>query len=133
GATVPARLNCQTHLSLPHLAGRNPERVFPRGIRAIRALKDATPPGEFSRSAEQGVRDGWARGITRIADTGSSGAVLAALSRLGGRGIAYHEVFGPDPHQADASLAQLEQALSPLEPFVPALAALGISPHAPYT
>src|SRR6058998_572897 len=105
GALVPGLVNCHTHLELTHLAGRNPERGFPRWIRTLRALKDATTPEEFSRSAEQGVRDGWARGITCIADTGSSGAVLPALSRLGGRGIAYHEVFGPDPHQADASLA----------------------------
>src|SRR5213076_722370 len=133
GAIVPGLVNCHTHLELTHLAGRNAGRGFPRWIRTIRALKDATTPEEFSRSAEQGVRDGWARGITCIADTGSSGAVLPALSRLGGRGIAYHEVFGPDPHQADASLAQLEKALSQLEPFVTSLAALGISPHAPYT
>ena len=133
GAIVPGLVNCHTHLELTHLAGRNAGRGFPRWIRTIRALKDATTPEEFSRSAEQGVRDGWARGITCIADTGSSGAVLPALSRLGGRGIAYHEVFGPDPHQADASLAQLEEALSQLEPFVTSLAALGISPHAPYT
>src|SRR5438093_7553258 len=83
GAIVPGLVNCHTHLELTHLAGRNPERGFPRWIRTMRALKDATTPEEFSRSAEQGVRDGWARGITCIADTGSSGAVLPALSRLG--------------------------------------------------
>jgi cytosine/adenosine deaminase-related metal-dependent hydrolase len=130
---VPGLVNTHTHLELTHLAGRNSNTDFPGWIRTIRALKDATTPEEFSRSAEQGVRDGWARGITCVADTGSSGAVMAALSRLGGRGIAYHEVFGPDPRQVDASLAQLEQALSQLEPLVNPRVALGISPHAPYT
>src|SRR3989442_5040831 len=86
-ALAPGLVNCHTHLELTHLAGRNPERGVPRWIRAIRALKDATTPEQFSRSAEQRVRDGRARSITCIADTGSSGAVVAALSRLCGPSI----------------------------------------------
>src|SRR5439155_1558566 len=83
-------------------------------IRRIRELKDATPPDEFRRSAEQGVRDCWTRGVTCVADTGSTGAVVEALARLGGRGIAYHEVFGPDPAQAEPSLARFPDEVAPL-------------------
>src|SRR5207249_962218 len=50
GAIVPGLVNCHTHLELTHLAGRNPERGFPRWIRAIRALKDATTPEELYRA-----------------------------------------------------------------------------------
>src|SRR5207244_3200728 len=68
---VPGLVNTHTHLELTHLAGRNSEPEFARWIRTIRALKDATPPDEFTRSAERGVRDCWAAGVTCVADTGS--------------------------------------------------------------
>src|SRR3989449_9802427 len=115
---VPGLVNCHTHLELTHLAGKNAEREFVQWIRAIRALKDATPPDEFSRAAEQGVRDCWAAGVTCVADTGSSGAPLEALARLGARGIYYQEVFGPDPAKCAASVAELTAAVERLRPLV---------------
>src|SRR2546425_13337889 len=119
--------------SLTHLAGRNPAREFPGWIRTIRALKDATPPEEFSRSAEQGVRDCWAAGVTCVADTGSTGAPLQALARLGARGIYYQEVFGPDAAKCAVSLAELTAGVERLRPLASDHVRLGISPHAPYT
>jgi len=133
GALVPGLVNCHTHLELTHLAGRNAEPSFPQWIRRIRELKDATPAEEFDRAAELGVRACWAAGVTCVADTGSSGAPLEALARLGGRGIYYQEVFGPDPAKCAASMAELEQALSRLGPLAASHLRLGVSPHAPYT
>lgn len=130
---VPGLVNTHTHLELTHLAGRNSEREFPRWIRTIRALKDATSPAAFYQAALRGVRDCWAAGVTCVADTGSSGAAAAALHALGGRGIAYQEAFGPDPARAGASLAELEGALDRLAGFASARVRLGVSPHAPYT
>ena len=117
---LPGLVNTHTHLELTHLAGKNAEREFAAWIRTLRALKDATTPEEFSRSAEQGVRDAWAAGVTCVADTGSTGAPLEALARLGGRGIYYQEVFGPDPAQCAASMAELERALARLSPLASA-------------
>jgi len=133
GALVPGLVNCHTHLELTHLAGRNAEPSFPQWIRRIRELKDATPAEEFYRAAEQGVRACWAAGVTCVADTGSSGAPLEALARLGGRGIYYQEVFGPDPAKCTASIAELERALSRLGALASSRLRLGVSPHAPYT
>src|SRR2546427_1429612 len=130
---LPGLVNTHTHLELTHLAGTNAEREFAGWIRTLRALKDATTPGEFRRSAEQGVRDAWAAGVTCVADTGSTGEPLEALARLGGRGIYYHEVFGPDPAQARTSLSDLAQAIDRLGGFTSAERRLGVSPHAPYT
>jgi cytosine/adenosine deaminase-related metal-dependent hydrolase len=132
-SVVPGLVNCHTHLELTHLAGKNAEREFVQWIRAIRALKDATPPDQFSRAAERGVRDCWAAGVTCVADTGSSGAPLEALARLGARGIYYQEVFGPDPAKCAASVAELAAALERLRPLVSRRVRLGVSPHAPYT
>jgi cytosine/adenosine deaminase-related metal-dependent hydrolase len=132
-ALVPGLVNTHTHLELTLLAGKDDERDFAKWIRALRALKDATTPEEFSRAAEQGVRDAWAGGVTCVADTGSTGAPLAALARLGGRGICYQEVFGPDPSKCAASIAELAAALERLRPLATDRVRLGVSPHAPYT
>jgi len=132
-ALVPGLVNCHTHLELTHLAGRNAAPEFPQWIRTIRALKDATTPEEFAASAERGVRDGWAVGVTCVADTGSTGAPLEALARLGGRGICYQEVFGPDPAKCGASLTELETAVRRLRGLASTQVRLGVSPHAPYT
>ena len=130
---LPGLVNTHTHLELTHLIGKNTEREFAGWIRGLRVLKDATSPDEFSRSAEQGVRDAWAAGVTCVADTGSTGAPLEALARLGGRGIYYQEVFGPDPAKCAASMEELRRALDRLSPFASSLLSLGVSPHAPYT
>ena len=130
---LPGLVNTHTHLELTHLMGKNTEREFAGWILGLRVLKDATSPDEFSRSAEQGVRDAWAAGVTCVADTGSTGAPLEALARLGGRGIYYQEVFGPDPAKCAASMEELRRALDRLSPFASSLLSLGVSPHAPYT
>jgi cytosine/adenosine deaminase-related metal-dependent hydrolase len=130
---VPGLVNCHTHLELTHLAGQNDEREFPRWIRRVRQLKDATPAEGFLRAAEQGVREGWAAGVTCVADTGSTGAPMDALARLGGRGVVYREVFGPDPAQCPESMAELDAAVGLLRPQASARLRLGVSPHAPYS
>ena len=130
---VPGLVNTHTHLELTHLAGTNAAGEFAAWIRTVRALKDATTAHEFSQAAEQGVRDAWAAGVTCVADTGSTGAPLEALARLGGRGIYYHEVFGPDAEQARAGMVELGRALDRLGGLASARQRLGVSPHAPYT
>jgi cytosine/adenosine deaminase-related metal-dependent hydrolase len=135
GVLTPGLVNCHTHLELTHLGGgaRHDEPEFVKWIRRIRELKDATAPEAFYGAATAGVRDGWAHGVTCIAETGSSGAVMRALHDLGGRGIVYHEVFGPDPAQRDASMAELDRAVQSLRGLENSMVRLGVSPHAPYT
>ena len=130
---LPGLVNTHTHLELTHLAGKDAEREFAGWIRTLRALKDATTSQEFLHSAEQGVRDAWAAGVTCVADTGSTGASLEALARLGGRGIYFQEAFGPDPTKCAASMAELEQAVARLRRLASSHLRLGISPHAPYS
>lgn len=132
---LPGLVNCHTHLELTHLGGgaKHEEPEFLTWIRRIRELKEATSAEAFYAAALAGVRDCWARGVTCIAETGSTGAVLRALHDLGGRGIVYQEVFGPDPAQRDASMLELETAVRDLRRLVTPALRLGVSPHAPYT
>ncbi len=134
-AIIPGLVNTHTHLELTGFDGRVPEADFPSWIRQVRALKGertAVASG-FLDAARAGVRACWAAGVTTVADTGDSGAVARALAELGGSGIAYQEVFGPDPDQVGESMAALEAHLSALGHCASARVRLGVSPHAPYS
>ncbi len=132
---TPGLVNCHTHLELTHLGGgvKHDEAEFLKWIRRIRELKDATSAEAFYEAAVAGVRDCWAQGVTCIAETGSTGAVMRALHDLGGRGIVYQEVFGPDPAKCRASMTELETAIESLRGLETPSLRLGASPHAPYT
>jgi cytosine/adenosine deaminase-related metal-dependent hydrolase len=132
---MPGLVNCHTHLELTQLGGgvQHDGPEFLTWIRRIRELKDATSAEAFYEAAVAGIRDCWARGVTCIAETGSSGAVMRALHHLGGRGIVYQEVFGPDPAKVEISMSELFAALQPLRRLGTSQLRLGISPHAPYT
>jgi cytosine/adenosine deaminase-related metal-dependent hydrolase len=130
---IPGLINCHTHLELTHLAGQNVEPEFAKWIRGVRTLKEATSPEDFHAAAVAGVKDCWSRGVTCVAETGSTGAVMRALHDLGGRGIVYQEVFGPDPSQLSSSMAELESAVLQLRRLATAQLGIGVSPHAPYT
>jgi len=132
---MPGLINCHTHLELTHLGGgaKHAEPEFLKWIRRIRELKDATSAEAFHEAALAGIRDSWARGVTCIAETGSTGGVMRALHDLGGRGIVYQEVFGPDPATCSASMTELESAVRQLRGLATSQLFVGVSPHAPYT
>ncbi len=132
---LPGLINCHTHLELTHLGGgaKHDEPDFPTWIRRVRELKDATHAEAFYEAAVAGVRDCWARGVTCIAETGSTGAVMRALHDLGGRGIVYQEVFGPDVVSGPVSMVQLKSMVRWLRTLETPQLKVGVSPHAPYT
>ena len=132
---MPGLVNCHTHLELTHLGGgrKHAEPDFHKWIWHVRTLKEATSAEAFYDAAVSGVRDCWARGVTCIAETGSTGAVMRALHDLGARGIVYHEVFGPDPAQCSASMQDLKKAVLQLRRLATSQLVLGVSPHAPYS
>ena len=133
-ALLPGLVNAHTHLELTGLGAALEVPDFPSWIRRLRALKAERTPEQFLEAAKQGIRDCWAAGITTVADTGDTGAVARALSELGGRGIAYQEVFGPHPDQVEESMAGLKAAVAALRPLeTPGTLRIGVSPHAPYT
>lgn len=130
---LPGLVNAHTHLELTGLAGRVEDDDFAAWIRHLRAVKAERSEAEVLAAARQGVQDAFAAGITTISDTGDSGAVIEALHEIGGSGVCYHEVFGPDPAQCQESMAGLETRLAALARFTSPRILLGVSPHAPYT
>jgi len=132
---MPGLVNCHTHLELTHLGGgaKHDEPEFLTWVRRIRELKEPTSAEAFYAAAVAGIRDCWARGVTCVAETGSTGAVMRALHDLRGRGIVYQEVFGPDPKQCAASMSDLQATVHQLRSLEAPQLRLGVSPHAPYT
>jgi 5-methylthioadenosine/S-adenosylhomocysteine deaminase len=132
-AILPGLINTHTHLELTGMDAVAPGADFPEWIRQIIARKASRTPEAVFAAARQGLRDCWAQGVTTIADTGDSGAVIRALAAEGGSGIAYHELFGPHPEQAEPQFAAWRARLEDLSRFAGGRVRLGASPHAPYS
>jgi 5-methylthioadenosine/S-adenosylhomocysteine deaminase len=66
-------------------------------------------------------------------DTGDSGAPFEALLEQGGSGVAYLEVFGPDPATAVQQFSAFRDRVLDLMPRQTGRVRLGVSPHAPYS
>jgi 5-methylthioadenosine/S-adenosylhomocysteine deaminase len=132
-ALLPGLVNAHTHLELTGFDGLVADAEFAEWIPHIIRLKMARSGEDFLAAARRGVRDSWAMGVTTVADCGDSGAVIQALAELGGSGIAYHEIFGPDPAHAGTQLAAWVARMGELRRFESERVRLGASPHAPYT
>lgn len=130
---LPGLINTHTHLELTGLAEGPPTGDFPAWIRRLRQRKAERARDEVLAAAGRGVRECWAAGVTTVGDTGDSGSVIEALSAAGGSGVAYQEVFGPDPAQCAESLAGLQSNVELAGRFAGGRVRLGVSPHAPYT
>lgn len=133
GVLLPGLVNAHTHLELTGLRDVASPEDFPAWIRAIRRRKEERTRANYLEAARAGLRACWAGGVTTIADTGDSGAVIEALAETGGSGVAYQEVFGPHPDQLSESLAGLKARVGELLRFENRRVRLGVSPHAPYT
>jgi cytosine/adenosine deaminase-related metal-dependent hydrolase len=133
GVILPGLINTHTHLELTGFEGKVPERDFAAWIRHLRELKATRSAADYLDAARRGVEACYAAGITTVADTGDSGAAIQALSDCGGSGIAYQEVFGPDPEQAEDSLAELRTKVERARLLPGKRLRVGVSPHAPYT
>jgi 5-methylthioadenosine/S-adenosylhomocysteine deaminase len=130
---LPGLINTHTHLELTGFEGRLPEHDFASWIRRLRELKTTRTPAEYIEASRRGLAACHAAGVTTVADTGDSGAVIRVLSEAGGSGVAYQEVFGPHPDQADESLADLQARVREARGFASGRVRIGVSPHAPYT
>jgi cytosine/adenosine deaminase-related metal-dependent hydrolase len=132
-ALLPGLINTHTHLELTGFGGQVNEPDFPAWIRRLRQLKASRTPDAYVAAARQGLLECYAAGVTTVADTGDSGAVIRVLAEANGSGVAYQEVFGPDPAQADQSLSGLQHRVDELSALVTGRVQIGVSPHAPYT
>ncbi len=133
-AICPGFVNVHTHLELTALRGRLENLSFFDWIQTLTRLRgEQMSAQDLDIAAQWGVVEAARAGITTMADVGASGAGFRALRRGGLRGIAYQEVFGPDPMQAKKSLASLKRRIEAQRSEETELVRLGVSPHAVYS
>ena len=94
---LPGLINTHTHLELTGFGDQVQERQFAAWIKRLRELKATRSSAEYLKAAKDGLHTCYAAGVTTVADTGDSGAVVQALAECSGSGVAYQEVFGPHP------------------------------------
>jgi cytosine/adenosine deaminase-related metal-dependent hydrolase len=130
---APGLVNAHTHLDLTVMRGTLDGLSFFGWIRALTEAREKLAPEALLESARAGVREGLLAGITTYADTTPGDASFDAMLELGVRGIAYREVFGPDPKRCEASMAALRRAVAAMKARETPLVRVGVSPHAPYS
>ena len=131
---MPGLVNAHTHLDLTMMRGGLEGLDFFQWVRTLTAAKrELLTAEDFRDAALLGVAEGLSRGVTTFGDTADNDAAFDALQALGARGIAYREVFGPDPLQCVDAVDFLARAVRAMRDRETALVRAGVSPHAPYS
>ena len=131
---TPGLVNAHCHLELTAMRGFLDGLEFREWIlRLIFARRAVLSQEMMLDAARLGIEEGLLAGITTYADTGDTGTGFDAMLERGVRGICYREVFGPDPAQCDASIAELKGRVDEMRERETSLVRVGVSPHAPYT
>jgi cytosine/adenosine deaminase-related metal-dependent hydrolase len=130
---TPGLVNTHTHLDLTMLRGFLSDLPFFDWVRTLTRAVATLEDIELIDSAKLGVAEGLLAGTTTFADTAPNEAAFTAMRTMGVRGIAYREVFGPDPKDAGTSAAQLADQVHTMKERETDLVRVGVSPHAPYS
>ncbi|HEU0077604.1 MAG TPA: amidohydrolase family protein, partial [Longimicrobiaceae bacterium] len=133
-ALLPGLVNVHAHPELALFRGGLEDLRFRDWIlRLVGSKRAALGDADYDVAARWAMVESLRAGITTLAATEMSGASAGALREAGMRGIVYRETFGPDPAQAEDSVAELRSAVDRLRRGETELVRVGISPHAPYT
>ena len=131
-AISPPLVNAHTHLDLSYMP------FTPGSYDAFIAKVIAYSPerrAKGSEAAKEGLAELRASGITTLGDIVTSEAVMELLLTAPDlQGVAYWEVLGPNPKDADKIFAKTVEKLRKFRTWErPGGVKLGLSPHTPHT
>jgi cytosine/adenosine deaminase-related metal-dependent hydrolase len=133
-AIIPGFVNAHTHLELTVLRGFLEDLEFITWIRTLTATKQQRlSREELLISAELGAAEMLAAGVTCVGEVMDLGTSWQAMQAHNLQGIAFQEVFGPDPFHADDSMTGLIRKIESMRDQETETRRLGVSPHAPFT
>ena len=132
-ALIPGLVDLHAHLEDTLMRGLVPDQPYAQWRHAVHALGDGLDRMEWRASAVLGALEALSSGITFVADRSRAGATVAALQRLGMRGIVYREVGATDSRRIDYALdAALDSTLLWREGIDNDRIKIGIAPRPTY-
>lgn len=136
-AILPGFVNCHSHLELTEMRGRldRYESDFRSWLLELNAIREAMSDEEITAAAADGIREGFATGVTCFGDIARRGrAAMRAMLESGCRGVMFQETeFSPDNRTAETDFRSLIERFVELGSQANDLVGVGISPHSPYT
>ncbi len=103
-AIIPGLIDLHAHLEDTLMRGLIPDQPYAQWRRAVNVMSRKLDRQESRASAILGGLEALTCGITFIADRSYAGATVAALQRLGMRGIVYREVGAMDSRRVEHAI-----------------------------
>lgn len=131
---IPGLVDAHCHLEWALMGGLVAPAPFGQWLGGFMRVRPRLREGDHARAARFGALTALRAGTTTVADSGPTGAGVAALTEAGLRGVVHLEVFGRETGaKAHERARGHAEAVAALVDAVGPRITVGVSPHAPYS
>jgi 5-methylthioadenosine/S-adenosylhomocysteine deaminase len=131
---MPGLVDAHCHLEWSLMEGLLPSAGFGAWLAAFLPIRARMTADDHPVAADLGALRALCAGTTTLADSGPTGAGVAALKGVGAAGIVHLEAFGRESGEAARRAAgDIADRITELDELASGRVVVGLSPHAPYT